>query len=89
LRPTTTFGTNLAQFCDPAIDAKMIRAARLQAQDPPAATLLWQEVERDLLAQAPYVATDNRRRVDFVSKRIGNYQYNPQWGVLLSQLWVK
>ena len=32
--------------------------------------------------------TDNRRNVDFLSKRVGNYQYNPQWGVLLSQLWV-
>jgi uncharacterized protein (DUF2164 family) len=31
----------------------------------------------------------NRRNVDFVSKRVGNYQYNPKWGVLLDQLWVK
>jgi hypothetical protein len=31
----------------------------------------------------------NRRNVDFVSKRVGNHQYNPQWGVLLDQLWVK
>ena len=58
-------------------------------QDPPAATLLWREVERDLLAQAPIVPIVNRRNVDFLSKRVGNYQYNPQWGPLLSQLWVK
>jgi peptide/nickel transport system substrate-binding protein len=80
---------NLAQFCDPAIDAKMKRATALQAQDQPAATLLWQEVERDLLAQAPIVPVVNPRNADFVSKRVGNYQYHPQWGVLLSQLWVK
>jgi hypothetical protein len=24
-----------------------------------------------------------------VSKRVGSYQYNPQWGVLLDQLWVR
>ena len=24
-----------------------------------------------------------------VSRRVGNYQYNPQWGVLLDQLWVR
>ena len=87
--PASTLNGNLSQFCDPAIDAKMTRATALQAQDPPAATLLWQEVERDLLAQAPLLPTDNRRSVNFLSKRVGNYQYNPQWGPLLSQLWVK
>jgi YVTN family beta-propeller protein len=88
-QPANPLNANLSQFCDPAIDAKMTRAATLQAQDPPAATLLWQEVERDLLAQAPLVPTDNRRNVHFVSERLGNFQYNPQWGPLLSQLWVK
>ena len=87
--PASPFNSNLAQFCSPSIDAKMARATELQAQDPPAATLLWQEAERDLLAHAPVVPIVNRRTVDFVSKRVGNYQYNPQWGVLLSQLWVK
>jgi peptide/nickel transport system substrate-binding protein len=87
--PASPLNGNLAQFCDPAIDAKMTRATALQAQDPPAATLMWQEVERDLLAQAPLLPTDNRRAINFLSERVGNYQYNPQWGVLLSQLWVK
>jgi YVTN family beta-propeller protein len=80
---------NLSNFCDPAIDAQMTHAASVQVQDPAAATLLWQEVERSLLAQAPVVPVYNRRNVDFVSKRVGNYQYNPQWGLLLSQAWVK
>jgi len=26
--------------------------------------------------------------VDLVSKRVGNYQRNPVWGIILSQLWV-
>jgi hypothetical protein len=26
---------------------------------------------------------------NFVSKRLGNYQYNPQLGALLSQLWAQ
>ena len=42
-----------------------------------------------LLLQAPYVPTYNRKTVDFLAKRVGNYQYNPQWGALLDQLWVK
>ena len=80
---------NLAAFCDPSIDAKMTRATALQATNQPAATLLWQQIENELLAQAPVLPTINRRNVDFLSERVGNYQYNPQWSVLLSQLSVK
>jgi peptide/nickel transport system substrate-binding protein len=81
--------TNPSGFCDRLLDARMDRAIAAQVQDPAAATTLWQEVERALLAQAPVVPAYNRSNVDFVSKRVGNYQYNPQWGVLLDQLWVK
>ena len=81
--------SNLSGFCDPAIDAEMARATALQAHDPPAATLLWQQIEHEILVQAPLLPTTNQRNADFVSKRVGNYQYNPQWGALLSQLWVK
>jgi ABC-type transport system substrate-binding protein len=71
------------------VDVKMRAATQAQAQDPAAATTLWQEVERAILAQAPFVPAYNRSDVNVVSKRVGNFQYNPQWGVLLSQLWVK
>ena len=67
----------------------MARAAAVQAQDPPSAVALWQQVEGEILAQAPMVPTYNRQEVDFVSKRVRNYKYHPQWGVLLDQLWVK
>jgi YVTN family beta-propeller protein len=81
--------SNLSEFCDRSIDAQMAHASAVQAQDPPAATLLWQHVERSLASQAPYVPFYNERAVDFVSKRVGNYRYNPTSGALLSQLWVK
>ena len=81
--------TNLSEFCDHSIDAQMAHASAVQAQDPPAATVLWQRVESALAVQAPYVPIYNSRNVDFVSKRVGNYQYNPTSGALLSQLWVK
>jgi peptide/nickel transport system substrate-binding protein len=81
--------TDPSEFCNPSIDRQMARAAAVQAQDPPAAAALWQKVEREILAQAPMVPTYNRQAVDFVSKRVGNYEYHPQWGALLDQLWVK
>ena len=74
--------TNVAGFCDQwPIDVQMRAAVAAQVQDPAAATTLWQEVDRALLAQAPVVPVYNRSNVDVVSKRVGNYQYNPQWGL--------
>ena len=87
--PASDQNANFAQFCDPRIDAQMELAATTQAQDPPAATVLWQEAEASLLAQSPVVPIYNRNTLDLVSERVGNYQYNPQWGVLLTQLWVQ
>jgi peptide/nickel transport system substrate-binding protein len=81
--------SNLTAFCNAAIDAKMDRAAATAVHDPAAAIALWQQIEDELLAQAPLIPAYNRNYVTLVSERVGNYQYNPQWGPLLSQLWVK
>jgi peptide/nickel transport system substrate-binding protein len=80
---------NLAGFCDRSIDAQMQRAASIAVHDPAEAIRLWQRVEDAILAQAPIIPAFNRPYVTLVSARVGNYQYNPQWGPLLSQLWVK
>jgi YVTN family beta-propeller protein len=81
--------TNVSEFCDRRIDGEIRHAAQVQVLDPPKATLLWQKVGQDLLAAAPLVPTYNGKAVVFLAKRVGNFQYNPQWGVLLDQLWVK
>jgi YVTN family beta-propeller protein len=81
--------TNLSGFCDRSLDAQMDRARSTQVHDPAAAIRLWQRIEDAILAQAPVIPAFNRTHVSLVSARLGNYQYNPQWGPLLSQLWVK
>lgn len=88
-RPGTPRQTNVAEFCDSSIDATIDRARRLQVTDPTAANALWGEIDRRLTDQAPFVVTSTAKDLGFVSKRVGNYQYNPQWGVLLSRLWVR
>lgn len=40
-------------------------------------------------AKAPAIPLYTLSRADLVSKRVGNYIYNPEFGVLLDQLWVK
>jgi YVTN family beta-propeller protein len=81
--------TPLSGFCDPRIDAMIARASRLQLEDPTAAGALWSEIDRAIVDQAPYVWLVNPTEVEFVSERIGNYQWHPQWGMLLNQLWVR
>ncbi len=81
--------SNFSEFCDHSIDAQMAHATAVQIQDQPAGAILWRQVEESLLAQAPAVPTYAPLEVVFVSGRVGNYQHNPQAGVLLDQLWVR
>ena len=80
---------NATGFCDHAVDRLFAEAEAAQAQNPARATALWQKAERAILAQAPVVPTDNSEGLAFVSKRVGNFEFHPEWGVLLDQLWVK
>ena len=78
-----------AGLCDPQLDAAMERAARTQAADPIAAAALWAAIDRRIVDQAPYMWLDNSINIGFVSEEVGNYQFSPQWEVLLGQLWVR
>lgn len=79
---------NPSGFCSRALDRAFAHAAAVQAQNPPAAHILWQRIERRILDAAPILPTHNTKYVSFLSKRVGNYQFHPQWGALLDQLWV-
>jgi len=78
-----------ARFCDPRIDAMIDRATQMQIDDPAAAGALWAEIDRAIVDKAPYVWLINPIAVEFVSKRVGNYQYSQEWGSLLDQMWVR
>ena len=81
--------TNVAELCDPVLDRRIQRALSVQTTDPAAANGLWAAIDRRVTLDAPWVFALNQAGLDFVSARVGNYQHNPQWGVLLDQLWVK
>jgi len=80
---------NWSGFCDRRIEASIQRALALQTTDPYLANQLWARVDHAIVDQAPLVPLFSHRQVDFVSRRVGNYQFNPQWGLLLDQLWVR
>jgi peptide/nickel transport system substrate-binding protein len=80
---------NLAGFCDRRIERDINRALDLQTSDLPAANQLWAKIDRALTDRAPWLFLVNPKTQVFVSERVGNFQHNPQWGVLLDQLWVR
>jgi peptide/nickel transport system substrate-binding protein len=80
---------NYSHFCDHEIEARIRRALTVPTSDPYAANQLWAQIDRAIVDQAPVVPLITHKRLAFVSKRVGNYEYIPHIGVLLDQLWVK
>jgi ABC-type transport system substrate-binding protein len=88
-KPGNPQNQNLPEFCDPGIDRQIAAAGALRASDPAAASRMWTRIDRELTDRAPWVPFANGVIVSVRSKRVGNYQYNPQWLTLFDQLWVK
>lgn len=80
---------NPSAFCDPGIDRQMRRAQAEQLSDPAGSRARWQRVDREITDAAPWVPLMVTKDVNFLSKRVGNYQYSPQNGMLIDQLWVR
>ena len=81
--------SNFPSWCDPAVDRKIRETLELQTRDPQAANEAWARLERELVDQAIVVPVVNLNAIDFVSKRLGNYQRHPVFGMLISQVWVR
>jgi peptide/nickel transport system substrate-binding protein len=80
---------NYGGFCNKDIDRMIERAARIPTEDSAASHQAWVEVDHAITDRAPIVPLANPNDFDFVSERLGNYQYNPQWGLLFAQVWVQ
>jgi YVTN family beta-propeller protein len=80
---------NGTEFCDPGIDRQMRRAQAEQLSDPTGSRALWQRVDREITDASPWVPLMVTKDVNFLSKRVGNYQYSPENGMLIDQLWVR
>ena len=76
-------------LCDRRLDAQIARAQRVGAIDPDAAVALWTGIERKIVDLAPWVPLFTPSGASFTSKRVGNYQDNPELGILFDQLWVR
>jgi peptide/nickel transport system substrate-binding protein len=87
---TGVFACSSAPYsCDPAIDRKLQLTLALQNRDPQAGDAAWARLERELVEGAIVVPIFNPNATEFVSKRLGNYERNPNFGMLISQVWVR
>jgi YVTN family beta-propeller protein len=82
-------GGNASRLCSESIDAQVEEAQRLEATDPGASNRAWIAVEHRLVEEAVWAPLTNPVSAYAFSARTENIQVHPQWGVLLSRLWVR
>jgi YVTN family beta-propeller protein len=96
LAPSTFLGlltcggdwSGVTNFCDAEFDAAYHHALELQTTDRAAAVAAWAALDHravDMAMLAPLVNPG----ADFVSERVGNYQYSPAYEALFDQMWVQ
>jgi YVTN family beta-propeller protein len=81
-------GNGNGYYCSPPLDREMQEASLLELTDPAKATARWTAIDHQLTDDAAWVPTVNEREVEFVSRRLRNYEYNPVWGFLADQSWL-
>jgi peptide/nickel transport system substrate-binding protein len=89
IHPGSDASPNIAAFCDKSIQAKMNQAETQGQSNPSGANQLWSQVDHEVTDQAPWVDLYNPKQIDFLSKRVQGYQWNPQWYILIDQMWVQ
>jgi len=82
-------GANASGLCDDELGAAIDEAQRLQATDPADANTTWIEIEHRLVEDAVWAPLANPIQTYAISGRTQNVQVHPQWGILLSRLWVR
>lgn len=87
--PASPNNRNAAAFCEPRIDRQIANATAEQVANPDAARRVWERIDSQIVDEAPLVPLVNPKAIEVLAKRVGNYQYSPQYGVLVDQLWVR
>ncbi|MEO9181827.1 MAG: ABC transporter substrate-binding protein, partial [Acidimicrobiales bacterium] len=81
---------NIAGMCVPSIDKMMAKAETMELTNQTAANKLWGQIDTLIMkTQAPWVPLFNPKLVDFIGKRVGNYQFSLEFYMYVDQLWVK
>ncbi len=87
--PGSDSSINTSGFCSKKVDADMKAAMTTALTDPAKADKMWAKVDQEIMAQAPIAPLFNPKRVDFVSKRLGNFTWTSVYQFDPALAWVK
>ncbi len=87
--PGSDSSINIAGFCNKKIDAQMKAALLLGVTNPTAANAAWSKIDKQVTDQAAWVTLLNPRQINFVSKRVGNFIWSPQYYWIIDRSWVQ
>jgi len=82
-------GFSNGYVCDPVLDRRMRRATALQLRDPRRAAALWSRIDHEIADRAYWLPTVSLRAPEIISRRVRNYEHNPLWGFIASQVWLR
>ena len=82
-------GFSNGYVCDAGLDRQMRRATALQLRDPRRAAALWSRIDHEIADRAYWLPTVSLRAPELVSRRVRNYEHNPLWGFIASQVWLR
>jgi len=87
--PGSDSSINISGFCDKTIDAQMQKALATEQTSMDEANTMWGEVDKAVMTASPTAPIFTPKLIDFLSARVGNYQFSKQFYMLVSQLWVQ
>jgi peptide/nickel transport system substrate-binding protein len=88
IHPNSDASPNIAEFCDQKVQSQINQARTLEQTDPTAADKIWTQIDHEDTDQAPWVDLYNPKQIDFLSSDVHGYEWNPQWYILIDQLWL-
>jgi len=88
IHPNSDASPNIAAYCDKATQAQISQAESMEATDPAGAAKLWTQIDHEDTNAAPWVDLYNPKQIDFLSSDVHGYKWNPQWYILIDQLWL-
>jgi peptide/nickel transport system substrate-binding protein len=88
--PNSNSSPNIAEYCNKSLQAKMTKAGQIAiSRGLAAADSTWAQVDKGMVDQAVWVPMFNPKYLDFVSSRVKNHIFSPQWYFLLDQASIK
>jgi peptide/nickel transport system substrate-binding protein len=88
IHPNSDASPNIAAYCDKTTQAQINQAESEEATNPSGAAKLWTQIDHEDTNAAPWVDLYNPKQIDFLSSDVHGYKWNPQWYILIDQLWL-